>query len=147
MEKINIARRYLEKHEPIFLINNNKIKFPLKMNEFFYADTSTPLNLLNSLVTIKAGRIQVEKRQFAVEVVSGLDKPIKLLLSIEPIDYKPHDNIFFTTREAARILKVSRKTIYRQLKLGNLQGIKIGCQWRVIIDSKSILKDYERRND
>jgi excisionase family DNA binding protein len=38
---------------------------------------------------------------------------------------------FATPHEAARVLNVSRRTIYRLLKRDELEGRRIGGQWRV----------------
>ncbi len=36
-------------------------------------------------------------------------------------------------REAAELLRVSPMTIYRLIREGELQAIKVGWQWRVIL--------------
>ncbi len=38
---------------------------------------------------------------------------------------------FLTLDEAAKILKVSRRTIFRLLQQNNLPALKVGGQWRI----------------
>jgi len=45
----------------------------------------------------------------------------------------------YTVSEVAKILKVSEKTVYREVKEGNLKAVKVRGSIRV---SESYLKDY-----
>lgn len=38
---------------------------------------------------------------------------------------------FYTLNEVADILRVSRRTIYRYIKMGKLKAVKVHGQWRV----------------
>lgn len=42
---------------------------------------------------------------------------------------------FFTIDETAKILKVSRRTIYDWIKKGKLEAVKAGTLWRIPSDS------------
>ena len=46
-----------------------------------------------------------------------------------------------TPEEAAALLRLNRETIYRNLRRGNIPGIKLGGQWRI---SKSALESVLR---
>lgn len=41
----------------------------------------------------------------------------------------------YTIKEVASLLKVTRRTIYNYLKADELQGVKIGKEWRISEDS------------
>lgn len=49
--------------------------------------------------------------------------------------------IFFTVREAMRILRLSRLTIYKMLEMGTLKGFKVGGgrDYRITRDSLEAL--------
>lgn len=40
------------------------------------------------------------------------------------------DNTLFTAKQTQELLKVDRTTIYRMIKDGRLNGVKVGQQWR-----------------
>jgi excisionase family DNA binding protein len=44
---------------------------------------------------------------------------------------KDSENCVLSPKETARILKVSRNSIYRLLRLGKLPAMKVGRQWRI----------------
>ena len=48
-----------------------------------------------------------------------------------------------TSEEVAHILKVSEFTVRTRLKTGQLEGMKIGNQWRV---TRAALNDYINRH-
>ena len=112
------------------------------------------LDSLISLINEEGGLLELGKKQFTLEIVSGVEKPIKMLVSIQPVDGKnnsPNRNMdqetgYLTPEEAAQALKVSKNTIYRQLKEGSLKGLKIGCRWRVILNPESKAEGSERGN-
>lgn len=37
----------------------------------------------------------------------------------------------YTLKEVEEILKVTQRTLYRYIKEGNLQAVKVGREWRV----------------
>lgn len=41
------------------------------------------------------------------------------------------DSEYYTIEEVARLLKVSKDTIYREIQAGKLRAVKIGNQWRI----------------
>lgn len=43
---------------------------------------------------------------------------------------KMDKEIFYTTNEVAKLLKVSKRTVFRYIKSGKLKATKIG-QWRI----------------
>jgi excisionase family DNA binding protein len=45
----------------------------------------------------------------------------------------------YTTSEVKKMLQVSQRTLYRYMKSGKLEGIKIGNKWRV---SKASLQQF-----
>lgn len=52
---------------------------------------------------------------------------------------------FLTIEEAARYLKVCRKTLYRLLRDGSLRGYRVGRQWRLRRDDLDVwLQDQGR---
>ena len=53
-------------------------------------------------------------------------------------------NDLLTAREVQDLLKVDRTTVYRMLKDGRLQGIKIGRQWRFPVDEVQNLLTGQR---
>lgn len=40
-------------------------------------------------------------------------------------------NTFYLTEEVAKMLRVSKMTIYRQIKTGKLKAYKFGKDWRI----------------
>ncbi len=42
------------------------------------------------------------------------------------------NDVFLTPEEAAKLLKVTRRTIYNWLKAGKLPALKYGQGWRII---------------
>ena len=133
MEKISIARRHRE---------NQAAPFPIKTDPpESHQESATKtfqLPLLASLITeeantIEANTIQKETKKFMVEITSGLEKPLKLNVSIQPLNSALPAKEFVTVIEAARVLHISKNTLYRQLQQGNLPGLKVGKQWRVLL--------------
>lgn len=53
------------------------------------------------------------------------------------------DELLFNVREAMEYLRVSRSTIYRLIKRGELKGHKVGKKW---VFYKRDLKDFLERN-
>lgn len=49
------------------------------------------------------------------------------------------ENAFYTPDEVARLLKVSRRTVYELLRSHELVGIRIGRSWRI---SQEALDEY-----
>jgi len=146
MEKISIARRRMEKQNlPLSIsktINTHSINSPPETNTL----KLTP-NSLVSLITEEAHLVQSGKREFTIEIVSGLKNPFKMLVSLQPLNSTSFNNKnFLTTQEASKRLRVSKNTIYRQLRSGNLIGHKIGRQWRVPLTSLTLIENYTRRD-
>ena len=146
MEKISIARRRIEKQNiPLSIsktINTHSMNSPLKANTL----KLTP-NSLVSLITEETHLVQTGKREFTIEIVSGLKNPFKMLVSLQPLNSPCVNNKnFLTTQEASQRLRVSKNTIYRQLKSGNLLGHKIGRQWRVPLNSLNLIENHMRRD-
>lgn len=143
MEKISIARRRKENQRPLFPIKTDNSSHPQSCPDHTpsYPDhtksypepdvvnTSIPLPFLKSMISEEANAIQTGKKQFTVEIIDGLEKPVKMIVSVQTSGQKG----FFNVKEAARILHVSENTLYRQLQQGNLPGLKIGRQWRVLL--------------
>jgi excisionase family DNA binding protein len=48
------------------------------------------------------------------------------------------DNLFYTVKELAEILKLSTEQIRRKLRNKEIPGVKIGNEWRVL------KKDFEK---
>jgi len=145
MEKISIARRHIEKQKLTQsiskTINTHSINSPPEFNTL----NLTP-NSLISLITEEARLVQTGKRQFTIEIVSGLKNPFKMLVSIQPLNSIGFTNKnFLTIQEASQRLRVSKNTLYRQLRSGNMLGHKIGRQWRVPLSSVTLIENYTRR--
>ena len=145
MEKISIARRRIEKQNlPLSMsktINTHSINSPPETNTL----KLTPSSLV-SLITEEARLVQTGKREFTIEIVSGLKNPFKMLVSLQPLNSTCFNNKnFLTTQEASQRLRVSKNTIYRQLRSGNLLGHKIGQQWRVPLSSVTLIENHTRR--
>ncbi|MGA1874826.1 MAG: helix-turn-helix domain-containing protein [bacterium] len=152
MEKISIARRRLEKQNlPLPLCQNYGDHNNSHEERNDRSDSTTapepPVNLnsidvsslsIDSLVMEEAKSPPSDKRQFIVEIVSGLERPTRMVISVQPVESEETEGNFLTIDEAAKALRVSRNTIYRQLRSGHLQGQKIGHQWRVLLKSINI---------
>ena len=75
---------------------------------------SSPVLSLDSLISFineEGGILELGKKQFTLEIVSGVEKPIKMLVSIQPVDGQqgsPHidQQGYVTPEEAAQTLKV-----------------------------------------
>ena len=128
MEKISIARRRPEKQATLFPV---KTDCPELSQESI--STAFSLPLLESLIVEEANTCQNEIKKFIVEITSGLEKPIKMTVSIQSLNSAPSKKEFYTVAEAVKILSISKKTLYRQLQQGNLSGLKVGKQWRVLL--------------
>jgi len=155
MEKISIARRRIEKQKfpfsikPTFsndilsssaAITMNTIQSPPKMNALKVSS-----NTLVSMITEEITSLHRGKKEFSVEIISGLQDPLRLIVSVQSFNTTSrNDKKFLTTDEAAQSLRVSKNTIYRQLRSGNLQGQKIGRQWRILLTSLNSKKKYKR---
>ena len=50
---------------------------------------------------------------------------------------------FYTPLEVAKILRVTRNTIYEHIKSGQLKAIRIGNQYRI---TKAHLEEYIKQN-
>ena len=55
------------------------------------------------------------------------------------------ESLFVTPDYAARVLNVSTRTIYRLLQRGELEGRKVGHQWR--IRSEALEGDDDQREE
>jgi len=54
---------------------------------------------------------------------------------------------FYTIRETASMLQVSENTIYRMARRGDIDGLKVGHQWRFSEDSiKNLNKKQGKKN-
>ena len=54
---------------------------------------------------------------------------------------------FYTIRETASMLQVSENTIYRMARRGDIDGTKVGHQWRFSEDSiKNLNKKQGKKN-
>jgi excisionase family DNA binding protein len=112
------------------------------------------LDSLLSFINEEGGLLELSKKQFSLEIVSGVEKPIKMLVSIQPLTGNINSNNrninreegYLTPDEAAQTLKVSKNTIYRQLKEGSLRGLKVGCRWRVLLSPQGKTEGSERGN-
>ncbi|MCL6584784.1 MAG: helix-turn-helix domain-containing protein [bacterium] len=136
MEKISIARRRQEQRAPLFPISNDYTDYLEPAPQACapstgLPDKNLPLSLLEFLIA-EVNQPEKGKRKFAVEISSGLERPVKMAVLIQPLKDWPRRE-FFTVKEASSILRLSEKTLYRQLHQGNLSGVKIGRQWRVIL--------------
>lgn len=47
----------------------------------------------------------------------------------------PTNPVLLTVREVSTLLRVQRAKVYLLIRLGVLQGVKIGSDWRVRVDS------------
>lgn len=54
----------------------------------------------------------------------------------------PDDNQVMTVRQVATFLQFSETKVYRLLNAGQIPGMKIGGQWRVL---RSALEEYMQR--
>ena len=135
MEKISIARRRYERqnHPPLDGSGVNgalpKMAPHTPKSNFFFVER------LRSFILPNVNLSPAEEKQFSVEIISGLEKPVKLVVTIRPGNPSASDKRFLTVEEAARILQISKHTIYRQLQQRNLNGIKVGRQWRILLKS------------
>ncbi len=129
MEKISIARRRWEKQKIPFSFSSDKKVYPSKIN------TSGLNTGLNSQIFPINNLFQAGEKQFIVEIVSGLENPVKMTVTIKQNSSNHQESKFFSVSEAAQIYKVSKNTIYRQLRQGTLKGLKIGRSWRIQINS------------
>ncbi|MEW6382262.1 MAG: helix-turn-helix domain-containing protein [bacterium] len=152
MEKISIARRRWEQQKPFFSLQTDPAPsrreacMPLPGMESSPAHRELPApevqsRSLGSLIREKVSLLQINRHQFMVEIVSGLEKPLKMRISLELADSDQSNQDFLTVEEAARICQVSKDIIYRRLHRGSLQGLKIGRTWR--ISSNSLTKTAE----
>lgn len=53
------------------------------------------------------------------------------ITSDPPAQAEPPDGDIITPQEAAAILKLHQRTIYKLLKEGNLPGARVGGVWRI----------------
>lgn len=53
------------------------------------------------------------------------------------------DEMFYTTEEVAKMLRVSMQTVQNWLRSGEIRGIKIGKQWRI---PKEEIENLKERN-
>jgi len=128
MEKISIARRHRENKATLFPIETDHSESHQEL-----ATNTFQLPFLASLISEEANTIQKEKKIFMVEITSGLEKPLKLTVSVQGLNSALPAEEVVTVIEAASILHVSKNTIYRHLQQGNLHGLRIGKQWRVLL--------------
>ena len=109
------------------------------------------LDSLISFINEEGGLLELGKKQFTLEIVSGVEKPVKMLVSIQPVDKKTNspelDQGYVSPEEAAQTLRVSKNTIYKQLKEGSLKGLKVGCRWRVLLNPANEAQGSERGNE
>ena len=109
------------------------------------------LDSLISLINEEGGLLELGKKQFTLEIVSGVEKPVRMLVSIQPVNEKTNspqtEQGYVSPEEAAQTLKVSKNTIYKQLKEGSLKGLKVGCRWRVRLNPANEAQGSERGNE
>ncbi|MEW6379841.1 MAG: helix-turn-helix domain-containing protein [bacterium] len=140
MEKISIARRRQERQATLIPIKTDHREPALELAGPKLSETPVPLSLLESLINEEVITPEKEivtpekrKRKFTVEITSGLERPLKMVVAIQPLDSDLPPKEFLTVKEASAILRISEHTLYRQLHQGTLSGLKIGRQWRVIL--------------
>ena len=109
------------------------------------------LDSLISFINEEGGLLELGKKQFTLEIVSGVEKPVRMLVSIQPVNEKTNspqtEQGYVSPEEAAQTLKVSKNTIYKQLKEGSLKGLKVGCRWRVRLNPANEAQGSERGNE
>lgn len=138
MEKISIARRRWEKHElPFSIKTNTNISLP-KIDEHPPDSLNCPQYSLGSLFKEMVTVVKTGKKQFTMDIISGLEKPLKLIVSLESPDSNLVNKKSLSVEEAAQVLRIPKKNIYRHLKQGNLRGLKIGRKWQVFLSSPNI---------
>ncbi len=134
MEKISIARRRMEKaghgREP-----REGSAFSLGKRSNFISPCSPvppvhPPGALAELLKV----MQTGKNRFSIEIIQGSEPALHFVASISPVDCFLPEKKVFTADEASKLLRVNKKVIYRELKKGSLKGLKIGRQWRIMLD-------------
>jgi len=138
MEKISIARRRWEKHElPFSIKTNTNIALP-KIDEHPPDSLNCPQYSLGSLFKEMVTLAKTGKKQFTIDITSGLEKPLKMTVSLESPDSDLVNKKLLSVEEAAQVLRIPKKNIYLHLKQGNLKGLKIGRKWRIFLSSSNI---------
>mgnify|MGYP001440906607 CR=1 FL=1 len=56
------------------------------------------------------------------------------------------EEFFYTTEEVAKMFRVSMQTVQNWLRSGEIQGIKIGKQWRIPKEEIDNLKERAIKN-
>lgn len=133
MEKINIARRRQEYQATLIPLKADHREPALEMAGPQLSETLLPLSFLESLTDKEANTPEKRRKKFTVEITSGLEKPVQMIVAVQPLDSDLPQQKFLTVKEAAAILRISENTLYRQLHQGNLPGLRIGRQWRVVL--------------
>jgi len=134
MEKISIARRRLEKDgrgDP-----EERPPFPFgRPQEIPASCPPVPLPLSLETLMEQLRVTQAGENRFAVEIVQDSRPVLHLLARISAVGAVPPPwRDYRTPEEAARLLRVSRGVIYRELRRGTLKGIRVGRQWRVLLE-------------
>jgi len=140
MEKISIARRRWEKQDSPLSVETDTEIFSRRTDAQASNGKTFHLDSLGTFLIEKFNILQTGKKQFTVEIVSGLEKaPQKLLVSLEPLTQESSAKDYISVEEAAQTLQVAKKTIYRQLQEGSLQGMRVGRKWLVSLNSLNSL--------
>ena len=134
MEKISIARRRLEKagheREPK---DGSPFAFGKRPGFISSCPSDPPVHTPEPLAE-RLKVMQMGGNRFSIEITQDPEPPLRFVASISPADAFPPEKTFFTPDEASKILRVNKKVIYRELKKGAIKGLKVGRQWRILLD-------------
>ena len=138
MEKISIARRRLEKagdREPGDGMPFSFGKRPEILTPSLPWSPDDPVPPLSALLE-QLKILKMGENRFAIEITQGAaEQALHLVANIFPVEEEAATGRkYFTPAEACHLLRVHKSTLYRALRDGSLKGIKIGRQWRVLLD-------------
>ena len=96
---------------------------------------------------ISIARQSMEKQKFTFSVSHTITtNSIYFPPKPKALNITPHSLVSLISEDASQRLRVSKNTIYRQLRSGNLSGHKIGRQWRIPLKSITLRENYKRKD-
>jgi len=105
-------------------------------------------DLLGMLDRVVDARIEARLGAFAEHLGAVIARHVVAMLRSEDRVVTDGTQRLLTVPEAARLLSVSRSTVYELMKRGDLHAVKVGAARRIATDSldafRSSLKDGQR---